>query len=38
MRTFKQITWQVLDHEFLETQPLKVIQILTLDENFHHSW
>ncbi len=38
MRTFKQITWQLLDHEFLETQPLKVIQISTLDEIFHHSW
>jgi hypothetical protein len=38
MTIIKQIIWQLLDHAFAETQPLKVIQILTLDEIFQHIW
>jgi hypothetical protein len=38
MTTINQIIWQLLDHAFLETQPSKVIQILTFDEIFHDSW
>jgi hypothetical protein len=38
MTTIKQITWQLLDQTFLETQLLKIIQILTLDEIFHRIW
>jgi hypothetical protein len=38
MTTIKQIIWQLLDHAFFETQPSKVIQILTLDEIFHYIW
>jgi hypothetical protein len=34
MTTIKQIIWQFLDHAFLETQPSKVFQILSLDEIF----
>jgi hypothetical protein len=38
MMTFKLFIWQFFDHAFLETQPLQVIQILTLDEVFHCNW